>query len=471
MRRALVLLLALALTTTACSIDPNLGDGDLADEPAIQPTAVATAIVDPAPTAIATPAETPADEADAPPDEIRAQNPEQVLSIVLQILNGERELSPAEYESLFTSGFRDAVPYPSFTQFNQTMGASGPWKRVEALEVRLDRGTFMVSTVRDELFTVNVVLVGEQVSGLLLQSYVEPPDNFDDAVALLEQTGRFVYLIAEVDDDGSCRRVDEQDADRAFPLGSLFKLLVLGALVDAVEAGTIEWDAPVTIRDELDSYPSGTFQDIPAGETRTVREMAEAMISISDNTATDHLIDLIGREVVESAQAAWGVTTPDLNIPFLTTRETFQIKLDNDLSERWINADAQQRREILDEVASLRLAPLNDVVESWTQPRNIETIEWFASPADLCRVLARLARNDEAREILEENPGIPSNHWSTVGFKGGSEPGVIASAWIVTGEDGRTWTVTAGVWNSDEAFAGAQVVPAIAAMRDTFTTD
>lgn len=44
-----------------------------------------------------------------------------------------------------------------------------------------------------------------------------------------------------------------QDDETLLPLASVFKLYVLGALVEAVSAGRITWDDPVTIRDGLDS--------------------------------------------------------------------------------------------------------------------------------------------------------------------------------------------------------------------------
>src|SRR3546814_20739954 len=61
-------------------------------------------------------------------------------------------------------------------------------------------------------------------------------------------------------------------------------------------------------------------------------------------------------------------------------------------------------------------------------------IEWYASPADLARVMDWLRRHTEtgpaaeARRILGLNPGIPADaasHWAYVGYKGGSEPGVL----------------------------------------------
>ena len=44
------------------------------------------------------------------------------------------------------------------------------------------------------------------------------------------------------------------------------------------------------------------------------------MIAISDNTATDHLIDLVGRDRVEAALTVFGHSDPAMTVPFLTTR-------------------------------------------------------------------------------------------------------------------------------------------------------
>lgn len=49
-------------------------------------------------------------------------------------------------------------------------------------------------------------------------------------------------------------------------------------------------------------------------------------------------------------------------------------------------------------------------------------------------MLARLGADGAAREILAINPGVPAAPagpgWSYLGFKGGSEPGVLAGAWL-----------------------------------------
>ena len=61
----------------------------------------------------------------------------------------------------------------------------------------------------------------------------------------------------------------------------------------------------------------------PDGTQISVQDAAAKMISISDNTATDMLINLVGRSAVEAALTSAGMANPALDRPFLTTREAF----------------------------------------------------------------------------------------------------------------------------------------------------
>jgi beta-lactamase class A len=91
------------------------------------------------------------------------------------------------------------------------------------------------------------------------------------------------------------------------------------------------------------------LQDEPDGTQISVLEAAVKMISISDNTATDILIDLVGRSAVEAALTETGMAKPSLNRPFLTTRETFVLTLEQwpALAKRYVAADEAGRRALL----------------------------------------------------------------------------------------------------------------------------
>lgn len=255
--------------------------------------------------------------------------------------------------------------------------------------------------------------------------------------------------IAAVDGD-ACKPIHARAAGESMPLGSLFKIYVLGAVAERIAAGQLAWTTPVTIKEELKSLPSGNLQNQPAGAMLPLQDVATRMIAISDNTGTDHLIHLVGRTVVEDAQSRFGHSAPALNIPFVTTRELFQLKLGSTDGERaeYIAAAPAGRRQLLETRYSSRPLPPLSAAATWVAPRDIDKLEWFASSEDLCRAFARLKQLGEQSAtapvltILSRNPGVEDlTGFSYVGFKGGSEPGVLAAGWLVRRSSDNAWRV------------------------------
>ena len=149
---------------------------------------------------------------------------------------------------------------------------------------------------------------------------------------------------------GKCEPVHGLNSDRKLAIGSAFKLYVLGELARQVGTGKLSWDEQLSIREEWKSVPSGKMQDEPAGTRHSVSYFAGQMISISDNTAADHLIHLLGRERVEANLTEMGMTDPSKNAPFLLTRDMVVLKATgNDaLAKSYLAADAAGRRTLLD---------------------------------------------------------------------------------------------------------------------------
>ena len=139
----------------------------------------------------------------------------------------------------------------------------------------------------------------------------------------------------------------ELNPEQPLAVGSAFKLAVLAALKDQVSAGAKAWDDVVTLKADHISLPSGILQSWPLGSPLTVHTLASLMISVSDNTATDALIALLGRELVENYTA--------LNHPLLTTREAFALKnpTNADHLKAYRQGDVAQRREVLGKLQSL----------------------------------------------------------------------------------------------------------------------
>jgi beta-lactamase class A len=269
---------------------------------------------------------------------------------------------------------------------------------------------------------------------------------------------RATFLAAEVV-DGACEPVHALNPDERLAIGSAFKLYILGELADQIRAGEARWDEPLAIRDAWKATFSAPMSWLKQGEERTLREFAEQMISISDNTATDHLLFHLGRENVEAIQAEMGHEAPEVNIPMFSTEEVFQLKLSapEELVEEYLAADVEERRRLLEtEVAELPLNP--GLAGWWRSPIRIDTIEWFASAEELCRAMATLdAWSQEPglepiTAILAINPGLPfdPSAWEYVGFKGGSEIGVLNLTWLLRHVDGGTYVMTATL-NDPEA--------------------
>jgi beta-lactamase class A len=299
------------------------------------------------------------------------------------------------------------------------------------------------------LFAVVLICGGWGGCGLYRASAATGWERFDASLAVVAP--RVGFLAAEVV-DGRCEAIHEYEADRRLAIASTFKLYVLAELARQVLRGEIVWDERIAIRDELRSMPSGETAFDPAGTRRTVDDLALRMIRDSDNTATDHLIARLGRERVETALGLFGHEEPKVNVPLLLTRELFAFKMHVDpaLVEAYIAApDDEQRRILAATIDPLRLNPRN--WGHWTGPSWIDQIEWFASPAEVCHVLAQLhALADETalrplRRILGSNRGglVGPDDWPFAGFKGGYEAGVVNATWLLERADGRAFIVTA----------------------------
>jgi beta-lactamase class A len=226
----------------------------------------------------------------------------------------------------------------------------------------------------------------------------------------------------------------------------------------------------LAIQARYKSLPSGAMRDEPEGKAFSVRHFAEQAISVSDNTATDHLLAFVGRGAVESAVRASGHADPMRLVPFLSTRELFALKLLASPDERsaYIAADRTHKRRLLDGYDRRDPAEIMAHAESFTKPVSIESIEWHASPEDLCKLMVQLHVRAQApatapvRDILSINPGLPDEkkQYSYIGYKGGSEPGVLNLTWLLQRAGDQKWLFLTVGFNDknnpiDESKAGA----------------
>jgi beta-lactamase class A len=262
-------------------------------------------------------------------------------------------------------------------------------------------------------------------------------------------------------------------------VGSAFKLYVLGELARQIDAGAASWDEELAISDNLRSLPNGDMRLEPAGATFPILHYVEQMISASDNTATDHLIARLGREAVETAFASLGNNKPERNVPLLYTREWFALKLRFTPSEidHYLASSLASKRRFLEKQVDKAAMTLTEE-EDWPGSYYIEQIEWFASAADLCRVMAALHHSAADPELalihdaLSINPGIAFNArtWAYVGYKGGYETGVKSDVWLLQRRDGRWFTLAAIINDPSKEIDGIglwqHMIPAVALLAN-----
>jgi hypothetical protein len=298
---------------------------------------------------------------------------------------------------------------------------------------------------------------------------------------ILRSVAPQVHLLVAQVSNGSCQPVHGIDPATAAPLGSAFKLYVLDALGTAVASGKVRWNQQLSVTSQVKGLPPGELQIEPNGTQVSVLDAAAKMISLSDNTAADMLINLVGRPAVEAALTATGMARPAMNRPFLTTREIFVLKLDQwpALAKRYIAADEPGRRALLASVVDRAPLPTAAAAGAWTTPRDINSLEYFASASDICRAYAALAALGrqpgltpigQVLSVNDDGLQLDPAQWRTTWFKNGSEPGVLALAYLATTRTGRSYVVTVLADNPSQPIDETTAIPAIlSAVKGAFT--
>ncbi|MFZ9738415.1 MAG: serine hydrolase [Prochlorotrichaceae cyanobacterium] len=104
------------------------------------------------------------------------------------------------------------------------------------------------------------------------------------------------------------------NGERSFATASMIKVPVLVAFFQDVDAGKIDLTEKLTMREDLVAPHAGDMQYLPVGTQFTALETAEEMIRISDNTATNMLIDRLGGiEALNKRFQQWGLQHTVLN--------------------------------------------------------------------------------------------------------------------------------------------------------------
>jgi hypothetical protein len=245
--------------------------------------------------------------------------------------------------------------------------------------------------------------------------------SLDEALPVLgKMPGRVSYVVIA----GSSERA-AVDASEPLAVGSAFKLAVIDALRGEVLRGKRHWGDVVPLRKGWKSLPSGVLQTWPDDIPLTIATYAAQMISISDNTAADALVHIVGP----------GDLRPYVrhDDTLLTTREVFTLRSTEagTLRSEYLSAKtAAARSAVLRRVEAL---PLPAAAQLPSAPD--VTLEWHYSVRELCRMLSDVAD----LPLMAINPGVADPaEFSHVAYKGGSDTGIINLTTLVTTRRGTS---------------------------------
>lgn len=368
---------------------------------------------------------------------------------LVPLLNGQMEP-----EAIFTPSFLAAIPPAQVKSISDSFTKQyGKAISVQSVQrVGQNNATLQVEYEK-AIATIEItteVYPPFKVAGLLAKGFVIKGDSIEkiktDFGALSGTSG---FVVQKLSDDGVAT-LHALNADKQFATGSTFKLYVLAELASQVAAGQRRWSdvVPLGVR----NHSSAGTQNWPLDTPVTLQTLATWMISVSDNAATDALMRELGRDAVEGKLATIGHSAPDKALPMLTTVEAFALKSNPALRARFEKASESGQRELLARERTALSFSAIDMAQLGSGPVAIDTVEWSASPLDTALLLNNLRRisSQTARDVMAVNSGISSaaaGKWRYLGYKGGSEPGVISMSFLTQSKTGE-WYAISGSWNN-----------------------
>jgi beta-lactamase class A len=190
-------------------------------------------------------------------------------------------------------------------------------------------------------------------------------------------------------------------ADEAVSAASTIKVPILAAALDEVDAGRLDLGQLIAIPSQR-TGGSGVLHALPSLRTLTLADLLTLMIIVSDNTATNVVIDLIGMERVNQFCADAGLKGTVLRRKMMDA-DAMRLGLEN-------TTTAHDQAMLLDAIAWRNLLPA--------------PLRAFALQA-----LERQQFNDGLPSLLPDDV--------IVAHKTGELPGIRHDVGIITGTNGR----------------------------------
>jgi beta-lactamase class A len=191
--------------------------------------------------------------------------------------------------------------------------------------------------------------------------------------------------------------------DRHFRAASTIKVPIMIETYREIERGALSLDDEYSLRDEDRIPGSGVLGHLHAGLELTLADLISLMITVSDNTATNLILDRVGLQAVNETMQSLGMNNSILG------------------------------RRILGHL------PKEGDPENWAAPRDFALAIHAivagdaAAPESCTRMLETLEQQGEIRRISRFLPGGADVRWGT---KPGDLPGVVNDVGFVGSDRG-----------------------------------
>lgn len=283
-----------------------------------------------------------------------------------------------------------------------------------------------------------------------------------DKVLTLSTAGAMV--IARTHPNGTCTTVTGRNETTARATGSVFKNWVVGGVAQGIMAGTLSPTENLSMTSGL-LAPGGTINVEPVNTMFPVNELTTLMQGISDNTATDLLLNRVGRAPVESLVVEWGMPAPpgsNTLLPFMGISQNFHLFRSYPLAtaQNWLTLTEAQQESFF----TASILPLGNTFGAFFHANLLTQVTWRASPIDICRAYAGLRFRtyagsdafrvvDRAMSASAAQPNVRAE-WDRVWYKGGSLAStalgthVLVHTWLLE-DAGRDPYVVVVMTNSD----------------------
>lgn len=238
------------------------------------------------------------------------------------------------------------------------------------------------------LFISLVVLLSSISLTVLGQTAKPSPQMERLRVHLQELVNAFPGTMGVAVEDISNGQTISINGDRPFPMASAYKIPILVEVFRQAEAKKFSLDDRVQLAESDRTLGSGILTLMSPGLSPTIKDLATLMIILSDNQATDILLNKVGAENVTATMRALGLKNIRVD------RTTFEMI--RDYLALMDDTAAGKSKEQLMNRPRLDTATPERVSQADAAFAKIE--KDVASPLDMARLLEKIVKGEAASE-------------------------------------------------------------------------